>query len=875
VQLEWPLVGRERDLGEIAARWRDGSTGGVVLIGAGGVGKTRLATECLALAARDGLATARAVATRASSSITLGALAPLLPDLGDGVVNYLSLARQALRDRAGDKRLVLMVDDAHLLDDASASLVMQVAADREVFVIATVRTGEEVSDAILELWKNGHALRLDVKPLDEDQVDLLIAESLGEGIGATTHVELRRISRGNPLALRELILGAIESGSLAQDDDGRWALVGPLQISDRLADLVEERLGSLDAAESEAIEFVALGEPIAVDVLERLARPEAIESIERKGLIDVRSDDGRLEAWLDHPLFGEVLRANVGALRTRNVLRSLADALESSDSKRAGDVLRLAIWRLESGSRAEPELLLSAARQAMAVNDTELTCRICEASWLAAPSLAVGGIYAYALCDVGRFDDADRVLTLTAELARSDEDRVMVSTIRSEMLFRMGEAQEALDAELAALDDIRDPVWQAVAIAHRATLLMLMGRTQEAFDEIRPSLGADAGPMEANGAGLVAGTILTWDGRPEEALAVHERAYARCVEARTSDRFNLQDDAGIQLVGMIQALAQAGRLREADELLAEAWRMVAEQHTTVPMAWISLQYALERTEAGRPADALRWARISTELWRSSGLYGRMRWPQAVAALSLAVLGRAVEAQQQLEMLDAIETPVHFNEASVDDARVWVLAALGRLEDARSGCLAAAELGVRMGQRTCAVTALHTLARLGAPEHAVGPMTELRPELEGRLLIAKADHVAALADGDGDRLTDVSVELEDIGSALFAAESAADAARAYRKAGRSREGTAATQRARLLAGRCEGARTPALTLTESASPLTRREREVAMLAARGMSSKTIAEQLYLSVRTVDNHLSRAYEKLGVTGRDDLAAIADQL
>jgi DNA-binding CsgD family transcriptional regulator/tetratricopeptide (TPR) repeat protein len=875
VQLEWPLVGRDRDLGQIATLLRDGTTGGVVLIGPGGVGKTRLATECLVLAERDGFATARAVATRASSHITLGALAPLLPNLGEGSINFLNTARQALRDRAGDKRLVLMVDDAHLLDDASASLVMQIAADREVFVLATVRTGEDVSDAILELWKNGHALRVDVKPLGEDELDHLIDQSLGDGIGATTHVELRRISRGNPLALRELILGAVESGSLAQDDDGRWSLVGPLHISERLADLVEERLGSLDAAESEAVEFVALGEPVAVDVLERLARPEAIESIERKGLIDVRSDDGRLEAWLDHPLFGEVLRANVGTLRTRNVLRSLADALEASDVKRGGDLLRLATWRLESGSRAEPELLLAAARQAMAVNDTPLTCRICEASWAAAPSIEVGGIYSYALCDLGQFDEADAVLTAAADLVQRDEDRVMVTSIRAELLFRTGRAQEALDLESSELEHVDDPVWRAVFVAHRATFVMLMGRTQEALDDVRPSLGADAGLAETNGASIVAGTILTWDGRPDDAIAVHERAYARCVQAQAEDAFNLQDDAGIQLVGVIQALTQAGRLAEADEMLAAAWRAVAEQHSTVPMAWISLQYALLRTEAGRPADALRWARISTELWRSSGLYGRMRWPQGVATLALATLGRSDDAQQQLTMMDAIETPVRFNEAGIDDSRVWVLAASGSLEDARSACRGAADLGVRMGQRTCAVTALYSLARLGAPNAALEPMQALRPELQGRLLLAKADHVESLAAGDGDRLLDVSREMADIGASLFAAEAAADAARAYRKDGRSREGTAAAQRSRVLADECEGARTPALALTESTSPLTRREREVAMLAAQGMASKAIAERLYLSVRTVDNHLSRAYEKLGVTGRDDLVAVADRI
>ena len=73
----------------------------------------------------------------------------------------------------------------------------------------------------------------------------------------------------------------------------------------------------------------------------------------------------------------------------------------------------------------------------------------------------------------------------------------------------------------------------------------------------------------------------------------------------------------------------------------------------------------------------------------------------------------------------------------------------------------------------------------------------------------------------------------------------------------------------LAALCEGARTPALTAGSEATPLTRREREVAELAARGATSRDIAEKLFVSSRTVENHLQRAYEKLGVRGRADLA------
>jgi len=53
-------------------------------------------------------------------------------------------------------------------------------------------------------------------------------------------------------------------------------------------------------------------------------------------------------------------------------------------------------------------------------------------------------------------------------------------------------------------------------------------------------------------------------------------------------------------------------------------------------------------------------------------------------------------------------------------------------------------------------------------------------------------------------------------------------------------------------------------------LTRRENEVARLAGGGLSNREIADELVVSVRTVENHLQRAYDKLGISGRDELAA-----
>ena len=95
-----------------------------------------------------------------------------------------------------------------------------------------------------------------------------------------------------------------------------------------------------------------------------------------------------------------------------------------------------------------------------------------------------------------------------------------------------------------------------------------------------------------------------------------------------------------------------------------------------------------------------------------------------------------------------------------------------------------------------------------------------------------------------------------------------AARAYRAAGDGRAAAAANLRATTLHGRCENASIPWVAGFQSSETLTRREQQTALLAAASNSDSAIAIELEISVRTVQNHLARAYRKLGVTNRRDL-------
>ena len=205
------------------------------------------------------------------------------------------------------------------------------------------------------------------------------------------------------------------------------------------------------------------------------------------------------------------------------------------------------------------------------------------------------------------------------------------------------------------------------------------------------------------------------------------------------------------------------------------------------------------------------------------------------------------------------------------ARAWTAAAGGELTRARGLARDAAALARSRGQHAYEARALHDLARLGDPAAAAPALAELAGRVDGPFAACAADHAAALAAGDGAALLAVAERFADEDALLVAAEAADAAAAAHREAGREASARAAAARAGLWLTECEGARPPTLFAAPRAAGLTPREREIALLAAAGSSSREIADRLVVSVRTVDNHLQNAYRKLGVTRRQDLPRV----
>jgi DNA-binding CsgD family transcriptional regulator len=198
---------------------------------------------------------------------------------------------------------------------------------------------------------------------------------------------------------------------------------------------------------------------------------------------------------------------------------------------------------------------------------------------------------------------------------------------------------------------------------------------------------------------------------------------------------------------------------------------------------------------------------------------------------------------------------------------------GRHSAARAALAGAAERARREGQHSLEAAALHDLARLGDAASVRERTAALAATVQGELMAARALHVDGLAHDDGDRLDAAAGSFAALDCHLFAAEAAVAAATAHRRGGAARRAAASELVARSHAERCEGAATPALRSTPAAPELTRREQEVAGLAASGRSNREIADELVVSVRTVENHLQRVYAKVGVRSREELARALD--
>ncbi len=875
--VDWPLTGRDEQLAEVGRHYRAGAVGGIVLHGPAVAGKTRLAEEALRLAECSGRRVERAVGHPSTAEIPLGALAHLLPgslvdDLGVGEDERMALfhgARAELRRLAGDDRLVLHVDDLDLLDDTSVAVLVPLVVSRKVFLIGTVRTGHSPSPRLAGLERDGHLARIDLGPLSRDQLGALLHRVLGGPLLPAALAELARLSGGNLQVLRELLAGARQRGVLTQVD-GVWQLTGSLPTTTALEELVAENLAGVDAAGMAVLELLAVCERFGLIDLERLHGALTLERLEASGLVTVVESGRRAAVRLAHPLYGEVLRARLAPLRLRRIHQQLADVVEAHGARRREDKVQLALWRVSSGGRLPGEQLLAAARLALVGRDAPLAVRLVEA--IPDDDAVAPGEWAEVLAEAhamqGHDDDVERIIAGVWDGALSDAQRAALARRLADTRFSgRRDLEAALDALEAASRAISEPEVRAAVDARRATLLAGAGRPVEAL-RIADTISPDVATATRVAVAAARASSLLALGRCDEAFAISEHAMA---EHDALPGWLARRGIGMHVLNQGHALAYSGRYREGRQLFEAAAERSRATNAVGAWVWFEMGLAEIARDTGRAEEAIRRFRAVAAAAPAAGQDAALVWAHVGVAQGHLLRGECRPAAEALERADAVgDSPVATSWATRERTRAWLDACRGELGRARERIREIAEAVRRDHIFLFEAALLNDLVRLGVPGEAVDRLQELAELADGPLVEAHARHAVAAANRDTELFGDVVERYESMDALGLAAEAAAELAELHRANAEGRRASAARQKAAELATRAGGVSTPVLARGEGVEPLTAREREVALLAAAGATSREIGERLFLSARTVDTHLANVYRKLGVSGRNELPA-----
>ena len=856
----WPIVRREDEFSTIRSALA-GTQGfaGIVLFGDAGVGKTTLAravTQSLPTPVQW------VAGTESARSIPLGVFAHLVgPAASRDPIAGLAAARETIHSA---EHSIIGVDDAHLLDHLSATLVHQLALEGSVRIVAAVRDGEPVPDAITSLWKDGYLKRLRLTPFSKKQCLALVEEALGGRLEGMSGDLMWTASCGNALYIRHLVEGAVEAGTLRQVR-GVWQLRGRTAVTSELASLLDARIEQLPEDDVHALQLLAFAEPLPLDALSTLVGPDTVEAVERRGLIRVVEDARGLDVRFTHPLYGEVIRRGLGRAATRRLKGELFSAMQQQPVDSPAQRIRLAELALDSDSTADGELFGAAAHDAIALTNITLGERLARAAVDRGGGLVASELLARSLLWQGRAAEAEQILTAFDPDSMNELELVRWGMARiANLHWSMGNAERADEVlhllQLRVSHPALRLVVEGVASATRAFENLL----EEAADASQRVLNdATASPPAVEWA-VFGGTLAAaLAGRVDDAAAIVERG--REIENEVDSLLRYPT-----MFGEIRASTLVGDFDDAEARSGHIGQVSSPgQYLAWGMANILLgtvEVARGRFDAAAPRMEETVAALAAESAASWSFPAGM-----LLAQSQCVLGNVdAGAKTVSELRGQVGRHVAVFEPQVRLGEAWLAAAEGHVSGAISRAVEAADLAKASGQRAVEMFALHDAARFGDLT-SLQRLVDVAQHIGGRLAEIHAAYASALLASDAAELYSAAERFEEIGTLLSAADAAGQAAALFRTADDRRRALDAAATADRLAAVCGGVRTPALELASQPLPLSPREREIAGFVSHGLSNRDIADRLVVSTRTVEGHIYRACIKLDVTDREGLALV----
>lgn len=866
-----PVLGRDDLIDELADGYLDRELPGAVITGPAGIGKSALVDAVVERLAASG-SERRVVhlhATAALTTVSFGVFVPVLdPALAAGQwPPDPTQLFQSLRP-SGPGRTIVAVDDLPLLDEASFGLLVELVASRHAYLLGSARDDHTLGTAGRDPARLAGVRTIGLDGLDPDTIHAMAEHALGGPVDRTATRRLWERSGGSPLFARELIAEAVAASAVRPGANGLWELVAPVAPGARLVDLVVQRLDRIEADGRRTVRLLAVAEPLTPAQLAAAGVEHTLADLARAGIVRVTDGD----VYLTHPVYADAIGTQIGVLERRRLLRDAIGAVRAAPLERAS--MRIAAWQLAIGEEPELDVLMSGARRARQARDMPTAALLAEAALARTGAPEMRRVLAEALMHGGRPDAAEAVAAVAEPPAPGGDPAAALEWVRlagmrtyNRLWYRHDPqgARAILDAAAAGAPN--GPAAELLGI-HAAYVLTFEGRMVEAREllersrpwspdlapqgwlslaQARASLGLGAEVLEAAAA---AADALAATSAPE--LTGHPALFD-VVRAR-----------GLMFVGRLDAAAAvlADVLDRAD-VHANPFPRLAALVTAAEVGYWSGHVDTTRRAAAEACTAAAATDNATMRALATGHLATAAGQAGDTSIAAAVLGD----------LQAVDLPSVVGRDEVARGIAWSHVALGDPELARRTLADAAGAARARGERWDALWLSVDLARLGAAGDVRDEVTDLTEAMTGELATSLGDFVRALAGRSAAPLASAAERLAAIGAHLLAAEAAVALSAAHQRAGDRRAAATAEGWASELAGRCEGARTPGLIALAAAVPLSTREREVAELVGRGLSTPEIAERLGLSPRTVGNHLQNAYTKLGVSSRADLRALFD--
>ena len=705
--IQWSTVPREPLLDRILGLLDGRTDGGVALLGVDGVGKTTLAEQ---VAARLGQQSpVRVIGTASQSAVPFGAFGPLV-DIAE-IGKPAALIHAALDSLlAQTDNALIIIDDAHLLDPLSATLVYQLAQANRGRLIVTARSTPPTPAAISALWQDGLLERVDVTPLDSAETAAVLEVADSALDPSVESAELYRRSVGNPLHLRLMI----------QTGDPERSLPA----------LVDKYLAGLPAPARDVLAYLSVQEPLAHADLAALTSADAIGDAEAVGAVQQIG----AAVYSGHPLFAEHTAANTAETPARRLRTAVADRLAGHPFRHLGDRLGRSLLALDSERPESVDDVVAAAQEALRLGDLGLSERLASAALERDERFDARLALSYALAWQGRGRESDQVLAEVDPAALSEEQVLAWALPRAANQFWMLSEPERASAFLQTVRRrVSGPPARITLDALSATFAMNAGNVERALEIATEVLAApDAPDMAVAWASSAAALTSARMGRFSDVGPLVERALGTEYPGLLRFTVGLAETTTLLMAGQTDAaydtargftdfaeLAQPGR-SIGEVLLAEV--LIARGEPTAATALLAPASAtLERT--GYSWGPLSLTYLATALAQ-----------QGEIAESAKMLSRAESRHGTKSALFAPELAV---------ARAWRLSTIGD----RHGAIEAARDGARMAERTgqyaIAVRAWHEAARLGDLRAADG-MAKVAPAADCEFTRMALAHARALA-----------------------------------------------------------------------------------------------------------------------------------